>query len=133
MKKSILILLTATFLVSCLNDDSPKFGLEFLPIESAITPDTLTFGEIDTISIKYNLINSCYSFNDLYYEIQDTARVVAVRASVQLDVSCQEIITEKEFKFTVLASQRQDYLFRFFKGFDANGDSTFEEIAVPVK
>lgn len=135
MKKVILILLTAVFLVSCLNDDDqPRFGLEFLPIKSAITPDTLTFGMIDTISIKYNLPNNCYSFNDLYYEVKDTARIVAVRAVVQLDAAnCSDIEIEKEFKLTVKASQKQDYVFRFFKGFEADGKPIYEDIAVPVK
>jgi|GEM_PF-5725948 len=133
MKKVILVIVAAVFLASCLNDDKPKFGLEFLPIESTITPDTLFFGKVDTIKLKYKLPNNCYSFNDLYYEQKDSTRTVAVRASVQLDVTCSDTSIEKDFKFTVMASQREDYVFRFFKGFNAAGESTFEDVVIPVK
>ena len=133
MKKAILILVAAVFLASCLNDDKPKFGLEFLPVESAITPDTLLFGKIDTIKLKYNLPNNCYSLNDLYYEVKDSTRIVAIRASVQLDATCDETPIEQDFKFTVLASQRQDYIFRFFKGFDSENKPTYEDVVIPVK
>ena len=132
MKKAILILVTAVLLVSCLNDDGPKYRLEFLPIESSITPETLTFGEVDTISVKYNLPNSCYSFNDLYYEVKDTTRIVAIRAAVQLDATCTQATIEKDFKFTFTVSQTQDYVFRFFKGFDADGEEIFDDVVIPV-
>lgn len=134
MKKAFLILLTATLLVSCFdNEVEPRFQLEFLPVENRILPDTLKFGQIDTLKIKYSLPNECYSFYDLYYQAKDTARTVAVRAAFQLDTQCLGDAVEKELEFYVNVSQREDYLFRFFKGYDQNGDSTFEDIVVPVK
>lgn len=119
---------------SCLNNenDTPNYTFEYLPIDSAITPASFTFGEIDTISVKYSLPNGCYSFDRIYYETKDTTRIVAVSAFVQLDADCTEMIIEEEKKFVVKASQEEDYVFKFFKGVDSNGDNIFEEVIVPV-
>lgn len=132
MKKIILILFASAFLSSCLNDDEPKFQLEYLPIDEAITPQSFEMGIVDTIKLKYTLPNSCYFFNDLHYEYQDTIRVVAIIGAKQLDVNCAEVITQKEFKFTVMPNQTEDYVFKFYKGRDSNNESIFDEVVIPV-
>jgi hypothetical protein len=134
MKKSILLLIGLLVFYSCLNNDNdiPNYTYRYLPIDSAITPASFTLGEIDTITVKYSLPNDCYSFDRIHYETKDTTRIVAVSASVLLEVDCAEKIIQEEKKFAVKASQEEDYVFKFYKGEDSNGENIFEEVIVPV-
>ena len=132
IKKIIVLCLLTVFISSCLNDNEHDFTYELLSIDEAIVPASFIFGQKDTIAIKYTLKNSCYSFDNLYYEYQDTARVVAVRAFVSLEDACAEIISQKEYKFAVNVTQQEDYVFKFWKGTDSNGENIFEEIIVSV-
>ncbi|QOD62488.1 hypothetical protein H9I45_11250 [Polaribacter haliotis] len=132
MKKIALLLITIVVFTSCLKDDTPNYTFEYVAIDEAITPASFTFGEKDTIFLKYTFKNACYNFDNVYYEYQDTARVVAIKAFVDLDATCTDVAIEKEHKFIVTATQRQDYLFKFFKGKDSDGENIFEEIVVPV-
>lgn len=131
-KKIIVLCLLTVFVSSCLNDNEPDFAYELLPVDEAIVPASFTFGEKDTIAITYTLKNSCYYFDNLYYEYQDTARVVAVRAFVSLEDACTEIASQREYKFAVNVTQQEDYVFKFWKGKDSIGENIFEEIIVPV-
>jgi hypothetical protein len=131
-KKITVLCLLTVFVSSCLNDNEHNLTHELLPIDEAIVPASFIFGQKDTIAIKYTLKNSCYHFDNLYYEYQDTARVVAVRAFVSLEDACAEIISQKEYKFAVNVTQQEDYVFKFWKGTDSNGENIFEEIIVSV-
>lgn len=133
MKKTILLLIGLLVFYSCLNDDdTPNYDFEYVPIDSVITPTSFTLGEIDTITVKYSFPSGCYSFDRIYYETKDTTRIVAVSALVQLDVNCTLAIIEGEKKIPIKASQEEDYVFKFFKGKDSNGENIFEEVIVPV-
>ena len=135
MKKIITLFLGLFVLTSCLNnnnDDALNYNFELLPIDEYTTPASFTFGEIDTIKVKYSLKNGCYSFNNIYYEYKDTTRIVAVRSLVSLDQNCTLAIIQEEHKFAIRANQREDYLFKFWKGTDSNGENIFEEVVVPV-
>ncbi|WP_237587392.1 hypothetical protein [Polaribacter sargassicola] len=133
MKKLTLLLFSLIVFTSCLDDSyTPNYTYEYLPIDEAITPDSLTFGEVDTIHIKYSLPNYCYSFDRIYYETQDTTRIVAVTALVNLDDDCAEQIIQEEYDIPIMASQKEDYIFKFFKGVDSDGENIFDEIIVPV-
>ena len=132
LKKLTVLCLGIVLFNSCLGDNEPNFTFEILPIDEAIVPASFTFGEQDTIAIKYSLRSSCYSFDNLYYEYQDTTRIVAVRAYVSLDEACALVLTQKEYKFAVNVSQEEDYVFKFWKGTDDTGENIFEEIIVSV-
>ena len=134
MKKTALLLFGLLVFYSCLNDDNdtPNYVFEYLPIDSVITPESFVFGETDSITVKYTLPNGCYNFDRIYYETKDTTRIVAVTAYVELDVNCTQVAIEEEHKFAVKASQEEDYVFKFFKGTDSNGENIFEEVIVPV-
>ena len=82
--------------------------------------------------MAYSLPNGCYSFDQIYYEVKDSTRIVAVTAIVELDTYCTEAIIQEETKFIVKASQLEDYVFRFFKGIDSIGTALYEEVIVPV-
>jgi hypothetical protein len=136
MKKITLLFVSLILFYSCLDSDidTPNLAYEILPIDEYTTPDSFTFGQRDTIKLKYSLPNGCYYFNDIYYEYQDTARVVAIRSikDKDLDAVCTEAIIQYDYDLIVTATQAEDYLFKFYKGEDANGDSIFEEVVVPV-
>ena len=132
LKKLTVLCLGIVLFNSCLGDNEPNFTYEILPIDEAIVPASFTFGEQDTIAIKYSLKGSCYSFDNLYYEYQDSTRIVAVRAYVSLDEACALVLTQKEYKFAVNVSQEEDYVFKFWKGTDDTGENIFEEFIVPV-
>lgn len=132
MKKNLFLLAGLFIFYSCLNSDEPTFTYEYLPIDEAETPASFTFGEKDTISIKYSLLNGCYYFDNLYYEYKDSTRIVAVRALLALDKYCTEAIIQEEYKFVVNVTQKEDYIFKFWKGKNNQGENVYEELIVPV-
>lgn len=132
MKKYILLLLSVVTFTACLNDDGPEYSYEILEVKEATVPDSFTFGEDGEITITYDLPSACYSFHSLYYEYQDTARIVAVNALKREINSCSEALIEKEHTFLVNVTQQEDYVFKFWKGTDADGNNIFEEKVVPV-
>ena len=132
MKKAILIILTVIVLASCSSDDTVNYRFKFLPITEAMTPDSFTFNSIDTIRVKYNLPDNCHSFRGVHYQYRDTTRIVAINAIEFTDRNCDQVITEKELKIPVHVRQEEDYVFKFWKGKDTEGNNIFEEIVVPV-
>jgi hypothetical protein len=134
MKKYTILLFGLLVFYSCFdnNQEASDYRFEYLPIDSAITPESFTFGEIDTITMTYFLPNGCYSFDQIYYEVKDTTRIVAISAIVELDMACTEALIQEEAKFTVRATQKEDYLLKFFKGKESISSDIFEEVVVPV-
>ena len=133
MKKIIYLLIIGFTLYSCSNNEiEPRFEFEIFSITEAKTPTSFTFGTIDTVTVKYKFPNGCYRFRSLYYEYQDTTRVVAINAIIDLDAICAQETEEKELKIPIQVFQEENYLFKFFKGKDADGKNIFEEIEVPV-
>lgn len=133
MKKITTLFLSILILSSCLdNKEELSFDFQLVPIDSFTIPDTLTFDKIDTIKVKYSLRNGCYSFNNIYYEPQDTTRIIAIRALVELDKDCTLAIIEEERNILVKPNQTEDYVFKFWKGTDENGENIFDEVIVPV-
>lgn len=134
MKKTIKLFVILFTFYSCLNSDNDRlrYDFEFLPIDEFMAPSSFTFGEKDTIKLKYTLKNGCYDFDGIYYEYADTTRIVAVRALISLDEACTLAISQNEYDLVVEATQEEDYVFKFFKGKDNNGENIFEEVVVPV-
>lgn len=134
MKKVILIFASLFLFYSCLNNDDNRinFTYELLPIDAVTAPASFTFGEKDTLKLKYSLKNGCSSFDGIHYEYQDTTRIVAVRALVALNDICTQEIIQNDYNLIVTATQEEDYVFKFYKGKDNNGENIFEEVVVPV-
>lgn len=132
MKKYALIFISIITFYACLDTDEPNYTYDFVKIDSAETPASFTFGQTDTVKIKYTLPNNCYTFDKLYYEYKDTTRVVAVTAQISLDAVCTEQTREEEYSFPITVIQKEDYVFKFYKGKDTNGENIFDEVVVPV-
>jgi hypothetical protein len=132
MKRKLLLVFTSIILLSCSNNEPINFEYTFVPITEIIAPISFTFGETDTIKLRYTLPNGCYHFNAVNYEYKDSTRIVAISAVKELDAYCTEALIMEEYDLLVTAKQEEDYLFKFWKGTDSNGDNLFEEVIVPV-
>ena len=134
MKRVLLNLVLVFLFVSCsLDDDNANnFKLETLPVKEVIVPDEFIFGSMHNITITYDLPSGCHSFYDLFYQYEGTSRTVAVNSLVNENTACTDDLREREHTFEVNIVQREDYIFRFWKGVDAAGENVFEEIIVPV-
>ncbi|WP_159950251.1 hypothetical protein [Polaribacter septentrionalilitoris] len=134
MKKFALLLTGILIFSSCLTSENlpSNVTFEILTIDEYDVPDTFTVGKVDTIAVKYTLPNNCYSFENVYYEVQDTTRIVAINSFVRLEENCSDVEIQEEHKFTVFVSQQEDYVFKFYKGKDNDGKDIFDEVVVPV-
>jgi len=136
MKRVVLNLVLVFLFVSCsLGDDdnnANNLKLETLTIKEAIVPAEFTFGATHDIKVIYDLPSGCHSFYDLFYRYEGTSRTVAINALVNENLPCTEALVEAEYTFEVNVVQREDYVFKFWKGTDEGGENIFEEIIVPV-
>lgn len=131
-KKLIIVALFVVTCTSCnLDDDGTDASLETLPIKEAEVPTEFIFGRTYTLNVTYDLPDGCHSFYDMYYEYKGDARIVAVNALVSGN-QCTEALIQETKNFVVQVEQREDYIFKFWKGKDNNGNDIFEEIIVPV-
>ncbi|WP_334056335.1 hypothetical protein [Polaribacter sp. P097] len=130
MKKFALIILSL-FVLSC-SEEAPLFEFSTLPIDEAKTPVSFTYKTSDTIVLKYTLPNACFSFNNVYYEYDRNSRIVGINVIKDVEKTYNQATIEKEIKLPIHVLQEEDYIFKFYKGKDANGDLIFEEITVPV-
>jgi hypothetical protein len=129
--KKLFLVFTVLMLQSC-SEEAPFFKLVSLPIDEAITPDHFTYRTSDTIVLKYTLPSACFYFKDVYYSKERNTRVVAINVIEDLDKTCNEATIEKEIKLPIHVLQDKDYIFKFYKGKDTEGNLIFDEITVPV-
>ena len=116
-------------------DNNPNYRLEVLPVESFTVPRSFTLGETYTIKVRYRNPSNCYFFQTFYYEKQLNTRIVGVVSRVVEDKDCSppvstQAITEVSFNF--LVNNNGSYIFKFYKGEDADGKDIFEEVEIPV-
>ena len=134
MKKVLALLLSVMLVASCsLEDDSPDFQFEILPVESVIMPAQFTAGVAEEISLTFIRPTGCHIFNDFYYVSDGNQRTVAVVASVS-NSSCETDINEEvEVSFDFLPQELyQSYTFRFWQGVDENEEDVYYTVEVPV-
>ena len=138
MKKLILFFVTVFVVASCsLEDDSPKFHVEFVPIVNVHMPEAFYRGETYEIQVEYKRPSDCYFFDGFYYEEQTGALLVAVQTLVIEDAQCQPLDTlEPEvasFNFTCSPGYtEQAYVFKFYTGNGQMGTDNFTTWEVPV-
>lgn len=132
MKKTIGLIFCFAFFFACNNNSQLNFEQVFLRIKEAKTPTSFTFGKKDTIKLKYVLPSGCYSFNNIYYEKKDSTRIVAVLGLHDLESNCTQALIDEEYDLIVEPLQKEDYIFKFWKGKDNKGENIFEEVVIPV-
>lgn len=135
MKQFLLLLGFAIIFAGCSmgEDDKPKFHLELLPIDSAVLP--LEFKKDSIYELPFNYIrpSTCHIYEGFYYERNLNIRTIAIQTSVIEQDNCttatvNPITQILQFKPTTETS----YIFKLWKGKDANGLDIYEEITIPV-
>jgi hypothetical protein len=136
MKKILLFLLVIISLLGCSNDDPETYTYEVLPIESYTVPARFTLGETYEIKLKYQRPSSCHLFQGIYYSKDLNKRTIAIQVAAKDNQICNLAIpplSETSFNFLVTANEQGSYIFKFYKGKDADGKDLFEEVEIPVE
>jgi hypothetical protein len=131
-RKIFFVIFAVLLMVSCSDDDSYSYHYELLPVEEALVPEEFEYGQIYSISVKYNVPEDCYMNSDILYEYNEDARNVAVISLVIESNDCETIDVEQELTFQVHVLQARPYIFRFWQGDDENGEPVYLIIEVPV-
>jgi hypothetical protein len=135
MKKIALLLLLSVIGISCsMDNDVNDFYYDIIPIESYVLPPSFQFGESYTINLTYKRPTDCYTKPTLYFERHGAFRTVAIQSLVANRTDCEPVPEEaaKEFAFQIEVASSSPYIFKFYKGKDANGIEIYEEVVVPV-
>jgi len=135
MKRYILILLTAIFVLSCnLDDGASDTSYEMLPIESIQLPSEFVLHEEYDIDFTFIRPTNCHAYQNVFSVAENETRTLAVKSIVYANPNCEAItennIATQSFKFTVLYNQI--YVFRIWKGADEFGEGIYEVVEVPV-
>ena len=69
----------------------------------------------------------------LFFQQNGNERIVAINALIDLQAACTEAIIEKSYTFNLTALQQNNYVFKFWKGLNNDGENIFEEVTVPVR
>jgi hypothetical protein len=135
MKKIVALIGIFLLAISCsLESDNPRFYSELLPVESYEMPTAFYVDTENEIVLRYINPSTCHAFDGFYYEKVDFTRTVAIQTGVVDQANCSALnnqIVTKILKFK--PEETGVYLFKFWKGRDANGVNIFEEIAVDVQ
>ena len=135
MKKIALILVLMTTLVGCSldNGNNDNYTFSVLPVESYMLPETFKLGEKYTIKLKYQKPTSCHIYQGIYYAKDLNTRTIGVQAAVlDKEICGTEVppVSEASFDFQVTATG--SYIFKFYKGKDADGKDLFEDVEIQV-
>jgi len=140
MKKLVPILMLAvitlfTFSSCDLEDDSPNYHFEFMPVDHVIVPESFVMGQTYTIKAYYRRPTTCHFEQGFYYERDLNTRTFALQARVLNENDCSPIAEDSallEAKFDFFVNSNGSYLFKFYTGEDEEGENTFIEYEIPV-
>lgn len=135
MKKIALLVLFMTTLVSCSldNDNRDTYTYSVLPVESYTLPESFKLGETYKIGLKYQKPTACHIFQGIYYAKDLNTRTIGVQTAVKDNQVCSTdvpALSETSFNFTVTATG--SYIFKFYKGKDADNKDIFEDVEIQV-
>ena len=130
----MLVICLTLILASCsVNDDSPNYSFEILPVESVDIPDSFILGETYPITVSYYKPSNCHTFREFYYVKNNNERTVAPINYVFDKASCETLeneLVEEAFNFVVTGNG--SYVFKFWQGQDDDGEDQYLIIEVPV-
>jgi hypothetical protein len=134
MKKCLMILVVViSTLVSCsVDDDSPTFHFEIMPIESVQMPEEFVYGETYEISMDYIRTSGCHVFNSFLYQIDEQERTVGVINTVYTNTICETLEENVSVSFDFIVTSYDTYVFKFFQGEDEEGVDQYLIMEVPV-
>ena len=134
MKKIVLLTLFLLTLAGCsIDDNQPNYSYEVLPIDSYTLPQSFTLGQTYVIKLKYKKPSDCHSFQGIYYDKNLNVRTIGIQTTVFESANCKPLTDEPtEVTFNFYVTNSGSYIFKFYKGEDANGQNIFEEVEIPV-
>ena len=134
MKNLLVLCLTLLICTSCsIDDDGTNYSFEILPVESVDIPDEFMMGEVYPITVSYYKPSTCHAFKEFYYFKENNERTVAPITYVFDQNDCETLeddLIEATFNFKVTSNG--SYIFKFWQGEDADGETQYLTIEVPV-
>ena len=119
---------------SCsIDDDGTSFSFEILPVESVDIPEEFELGETYPITVSYFRPSTCHAFKEFYYLKENNERTVAPITYVFDNNDCEILddnLVEATFNFKVTSNG--SYIFKFWQGEDADGETQYLTIEVAV-
>lgn len=134
MKKLLFFLVLACVVASCSSDSDGQSATEFLlPVEIVDAPATMYSGQTTTFQVAYRRPTDCHLFNGFYNNSDGNALTVAVRALKFDQGGCMDdsdniYVAPYEFSPDLPGN----YLFKFWKGNDENGQPIYLEYEIIV-
>ena len=134
MKKIVLFIVLITSVLSCsVDNDNTTYTYSVLPVEGYVVPTSFTLGETYEIKLKYQKPSSCHIYQGIYYDKDLNTRTIAIQTAVQNNQVCTaDVPPISEVSFNFIVNNTGSYIFKFYKGKDANGENIFEEVEIPV-
>ncbi len=134
MKKIALFIVLITSFISCsIDNDNPSYTYHILPVDSYVVPTSFTLGQTYSIKVKYQKPSSCHIYQGIYYDKNLNTRTIAIQTAVQDNQFCTaDVPPVSEVSFNFMVNNTGSYIFKFYKGKDANGENIFEEVEIPV-
>lgn len=138
MKRLFFYLLLVFTTVSCsLNDDENRYHLEVLPVEAFEIPESFVQGSTHPVKLFYKRPTTCYGYDGIYYDRYENIRTIGVQVFVLEQSNCTPIdeeapLSEASFNFHVTQPSGTNYIFKFYKGKNTEGNNVFEEVEIPV-
>ena len=134
MKKFVLLTLVLLTLTGCsVDNNQPNYSYEVNPIDSYTIPTEFKLGETYEITLKFTRPTECHFYQGIYYSKDLNVRTIAIQTAVDKNQACAQVVpAQSEVTFNFLVTNTGSYIFKFYKGKDANGVNQFEEVEVPV-
>lgn len=138
MKRFVLLSVLLFLIVSCsVEDDSPKFHYETVPVDSVVTPEFFDLGSIHDITVRYFRPSGCHVFNNFLFDTNGNEITVVVVNTVYENQECEMFGPEEDevdvsFSFRVNENQSESYIFKFWQGEDDTGDDLYYVVEVPI-
>lgn len=135
MKKIALLLLAIITLNACsIDNNDPKAHLEVVGVDSFTVPESFVLGQTYEIKVKYKKPTDCYTFNGFYYDKSANIRTIGLQCTVLDRKDCAPLTDAYayEVSFNFQATNAGSYIFKFYKGVDADGTDIFEQVEIPV-
>ncbi|WP_424492859.1 hypothetical protein [Salinimicrobium sp. GXAS 041] len=137
MKKITLLFLFFLTLLSCSPDDGDQNAMVnvLVPVTNVNLPEYFAEGVTYTIEITYSPPSSCHQFAGIESESEGHEYFFGVMNSYPPnDASCEEengLTRQTSFSFT--PEPNDFYIFNFWRGQDAAGNSRFLRLKIPVE
>ena len=133
MKNILGIIMLLFFFNSCSVEEDPSYHYEILPVTNYEMPESFVLNEPQPIKVYYQRPSSCHAFQGFYFEVEGNQRTIAVQTIVSHSQQCTPYDNNvQEASFTFTPKSLQTYLFKFFKGYDEEGNATYDIIEIPV-